>query len=77
MRTSKRAYPDGKVPADFLNWMAKIGSVHLDESPLRTYKVKYVDSFPFRKGIKYKRRKVVVLDANNNRISITRLIRLT
>lgn len=77
MRTSKRAYPDGKVPADFLNWLLKIKNIHLDEFQLETKKVAYVGSFPFRKGVKYKRRVAVILDENNNRISTTKLIRLT
>lgn len=77
IKTSKRAYPDGKVPSDFKNWLLKIKNVHLDELQITNKRVAYVGSFPFRKGVKYKEREAFILDENNNRIRTTQLIRLT
>lgn len=77
IKTSKRAYPDGRVPVDFKNWLLKIKNIYLDEMELDTEHVRYVGAFPFRKGVNYKARPMTILDQNFNRIQTTKLIRLT
>ena len=77
IKTSKRIYPDGKVPADFKNWLLKIKNVHVDEFQLKTSRIAYVGSYPFQKRVSYKARPIFILDVNNNRVQSTKLIRLT
>ena len=77
IKTSSRAYPQGKVPRDFKNWLLKIKNIHLDEIELEHQHVAYVNSFPYRKGVQYKKRETVFLDGEQNRILTTKLIRLT
>lgn len=77
IKTSKRVYPVGKVPADFKNWLMKIKSIHLDEMQLNSNRVAYVGSYPFQKKVKYKERIAFVLDTNGNRLETNKLIRLT
>lgn len=75
IRTSKRVYPSGQVPKDFKNWLKKIKN---HNKPLLKRKfIKYVESFPFRKGVNYDNRLVTVIDRNYKVIKINKLIRLT
>lgn len=74
IKTSKRAYPDGKVPADFKNWFKKIKNHN--RPLLKRSLIKYVESFPFRKGINYETRLTTVIDKNYKVIKINKLIRI-
>jgi len=74
IRTSKRVYPDGQVPADFKNWFKKINN---HKKPLFKRKfIRYVESFPFRESVKYTKRPSTIIDSNGNVMVVTKLIRL-
>ena len=74
IRTSKRVYPKGLVPADFKNWFKKINN---HNKPLFKRKfIKYVKSFPFRESVKYTERPSTIIDFNGNIVEVTKLIRV-
>jgi hypothetical protein len=77
IKTIKRAYPSGPVPADFKNWLLKIKNIHLDEAQISSPIIEYVEAYPFQKKITYKKRLQTLIDVNGNKLKTIKLIRLT
>jgi len=75
IKTTSRAYPKGKVPKDFENWLIKINQ-HGKNKLLRK-PIKYVESFPFRKEVQYKNEAHIQIDINGNKLFSNVLIRNT
>jgi hypothetical protein len=62
-----KSYPKGKVPKDFSNWYRKINGEK---------NIEHVESFPFRKSVKYSTKSVESIDENGRRFLSLELIRI-
>lgn len=75
IRTSSRAYPSGRVPRDFPNWLLSIRK-KAGIAKRFSKEVKYAPSFPFREPVAYEEKIVRAVDAQGNIVHIVELKRV-